>query len=250
MASYRKNLTLSLGPISTSVDLETVAPKVKTGLNRICPEHSVKLSQKYQCPGTGTADEHTVTWGSWNVGREGADGFVVVDVDKKPSVEGVGGLSLTPVPKKGLEASTLEGEGMYYAVPSTEHAQATWAIFRKLVAGKTTLVARGALRKGVEKLWKITTFDDYLVLREVIFPENLKPSPEAVGTKVDKETYDLVNQFVENLSTDWDDFDSSDTMAARMEEWMSNGTTVEAGDVAVEGPPAMDLNAALREALK
>ncbi len=252
MASYRKNLMLSLGPISTSVDLETVAPKKSSGLNRLCPDHTVKLSQKYKCPGTSDADEHEVVWGSWDMGYETADGYKIVDEAAKPEVESVGGLALTPVPKKDLESATLEGDGLYYAKPSNAHAESTWAIFNKLVSGKTALIARGALRKGTntEKLWRVTTFNRYLVLREIRFPENLKPSPEAISKKVDKATYELVAQFADKLTTEWSDFDSTDTMSARMADWMDEGTEAVPSPIHDTAAPQLDLKAALVEALK
>jgi len=160
------------------------------------------------------------------MGYETADGYRIVDDAVRPKVEASGGLVLTPVPKKDLEAATLEGDGLYYATPSNEHVESTWAIFNKLVNGKTALVTKGALRAGTntEKLWRVTTFNGYLVLREIRFPENLKPSPEAISKKVDKDTYELVMQFADKLSTEWSDFDSTDTMAARMAEWMDEGT--------------------------
>ena len=250
MGAYKKNLILSLGLISASVDLETVAPRVSSGLNRICPDHAVKLKQQYICPGTETDEGHVVAWGTWNMGAETADGYKVVNQDERPRIEGASGLTLVPVPRKDLEASTFEGDSIYYASPSTEFVQESWAILNKVVQGKSALITKGALRAGTntEKIWRLTTFNGYLVLREIRFPENIKPKPEMPKAKPDKATMELVNQFVDKLSVEWSDFDATDTMAARMSEWMNDGTDVESQAVDTIAP--LDLKAALAAALE
>jgi hypothetical protein len=246
--AYLKNLTLSLGLISTTVDLMTVQPSVRSGLNRICPDHSIKLSQQYKCPGTRDADEHTVPWNTWNMGMETGDGWQVVPVEERPKAEKVSGLTLTPVPRKELDSATLEGHGLYYAKPSNEHSEKVWALFHKIVSGsKIAFVSRGAIRSGAntDKLWRLTTFNGYLVLREIRFPENIKPSPEAVKAKVDKGDLAMVSTFVDKMSTDWSDFDSEDKMSARIAEWMNTGTEVSAGIASEDAPPAQDLSSML-----
>ena len=250
MASYRKNLTLSLGPISTQVDLEAAAPTKKSPLNRICPEHTVKLSQNYQCPGTGEAEAHDVPWNTWRMGLPTEDGYKVVNTETKPKNESSTGLKLTPVPRAELESSTFEGPGLYYAKPSSEHQYETWGIFSKLADTDMAFVARGALRKGTgtEKLWRVTSFNGYLVLREILFPDNLNPAPVERGTSADDEMLGLVGQFVEKLRTDWVDFDSSDAMAARLESWMSDGENYTADEA--PAAPVVDLKAQLAAMLE
>lgn len=248
MASYRKNLTLSLGPISTQVDLEAAAPTKKSPLNRICPQHTIKLSQSYKCPGTGEAEAHEVPWNTWRMGKPTEDGYTVVNEETKPTVESSPGLKVTPVPREQLESSTFEGPGLYYAKPSSEHQYETWGIFAKLVEGDTALVARGALRKGTEKLWRVTSFNGYLVLREILFPENLRPSPVERGSEADDEMLGLVGQFVDKMHTEWVDFDSSDAMATRLEAWMTDGEDYVADEAAPA--PVVDLKAQLAAMLE
>jgi non-homologous end joining protein Ku len=247
---YKTNLMLSLGLISTSVDLETVIPKSTSGLSRICPDHSVKLNQKYQCKGTDEVEAHDVTWGEWNMGRETAEGWTVVDQETRPTVEGSKGFSLVPVPVKDLESATIEGDSVYYASPSNEHAEQSWAVFNAVVKkGKVALITKGALRKGTftEKIWRLTSFNGYLVFREVKFPENIKPSPEVPKVKLDKVQLGMVQQIVDAMTTEWTEFDASDNMSARMAQWMEDGTDVEAQEA--KAAPALDLNAALAAAL-
>jgi non-homologous end joining protein Ku len=183
------------------------------------------------------------------MGAETADGYRVVNQEERPRVEGSDGLALVPVPRKDLEASTFEGDAIYYAKPSTELVQESWAILNKVVQGKVALITKGALRAGTntEKIWRLTSFNGYLVLREIRFPENIKPKPDMPKAKPDKATMDLVTQFIDKLSVEWDEFDATDTMAARMSEWMNDGTDVESQTQ--EAAP-LDMKAALAAALE
>lgn len=245
MSSYRKNLILSLGPIQASVDLDTVAPTVKSSFHRYCPEHKARITQLSQCPD----GEHVVGWGEWILGAETAEGLKFVDEGDKPEVPRTDALTLTPVPAKELNDASLLGSTMYYCKPSTEMAGQTWAIlYRLLKGGKTALITRGALRKNSEKLWRVTLFRDYIVLREVLFPENIKDAPDPVATKVDKATLGLVTQFVDGLMTSWDEFDTTDTMKAKTDEWLLKGTSFEAAETKEE--PTLDLTAALQMAIE
>jgi non-homologous end joining protein Ku len=249
--AYRKGLTLSLGLISAQVDLHTVAPKSKTGLNRLCPEHTVKLKQKYECPGTSAAEAHDVPWGSWVMGVDTGDGFKVVNEEERPTIEAAGGFTLVPVPRTDLEASTFEGDGIYYVAPNTEHSDQAWAILNRVVQeGEVALITKGAMRKGpTEKIWRLSSFNGYLVLREIRFPEEIKPSPEAPEVPIDDTQYALVQQFLGGLTTAWEDFDSSNAMAARMQEWLGTGTDV-AAESAAPAPQAPDIFAALKASLE
>ena len=115
--------------------------------------------------------------------------------------------------------------------------------------GKVALIAKGALRKGThtEKIWRLTTFNGYLVFREVKFPENIKPSPVVPKVKLDKVQLGMVEQIIDALTIEWSAFDASDSMAARMAQWLEAGTDVEVQEATVA--PALDLQAALAAAL-
>ena len=248
MSSYRKNLILSLGPIQASVDLATVAPAQKSNIHRFCPDHKVQLRQKYSCD--GPEGEHTVEWGNWMLGAETVEGLKVVREEEKPKVARADALTLSPIPAKDLDASTFSGTTMYYCTPSTEMAGQTWVIIYKLLkGGKTAFITRGALRANSEKLWRLDLFRDYLVLREVVFPDVIKDVPDPVDIKVDKATQDLVTQFVDGLMTSWDKFDSTNTMKNKMDTWMLSGETIEAVEGKLVETPGLDLNAALAAAI-
>ena len=98
-------------------------------------------------------------------------------------------------------------------------------------------------------MWRLDLFRDYLVLREIAFPDVIKDVPDPVDIKVDKATQDLVTQFVDGLMTSWDKFDSTNTMKNKMDTWMLSGETIEAVEGKLVETPGLDLNAALAAAI-
>jgi non-homologous end joining protein Ku len=188
------------------------------------------LNQTYVCLNLeeNEGKAHGVEWGQWVLGADTADGFKIVNQDEKPKIDKTDALILTPVPTKEIEANTIEGSAIYYAQPSSAAGHQAWAIMHKVVrTGKTTLMTKGALRSGREKLWKVTTFREYLVLREIVFPENITDTPETVDFKVDAATNKLVNQFVENLMTSWEDVDTTDTLEDQITAWLEAGESAD-----------------------
>lgn len=244
MGSYRKGLLLSLGPLRAAVDLNTVAPEKRSGLKRLCPTHYIPLHQRYECSeGPHLVDE-------WVNGMEQADGgWKVVDPEEKPSVDAVRVLELTPVPTAELEANTFEGRSTYYCEPSSIGDHLNWELFRRALKGKMSFVARGAMRRGGEKLWRLELFRNYLVLREIMFPETIKPAPEAPDVRVDKETSLLVKKFIDTKSTEWENFDSEDTLQHKVDEWLSAGTEKESKETGGATPPK-DAVQSLQDALR
>jgi hypothetical protein len=174
-------------------------------------------------------------------------GYRILEEETKPKVEAASGFKMVPVPRDQLESATFEGTSVYYARPSNEHAYETWGAFEALVKGDTALVCRGAIRKGTgtDKLWRVSSFNGYLVLREIRFPENLNPAPVERGTEADPVTLELLETFVEKMKIEWSDFDSEDKMAKRLNDWMSGGEAVESVEAA-DAAPVMDLQAQLK----
>ncbi len=251
--SYRKNLSLSLGPIVASVNLLPVLPSIKSDTHRYCAKHHVRLNQHYVC--LDGEDSHNVEWGQWVLGADTADGFKLVTETSKPKVDKTDSLTLTPVPTKEIEANTIEGSAIYYAQPSTAAGHQAWAIIHKVVkTGKTALIAKGALRAGREKLWRITTFRGYLVLREIVFPDNITDTPENVDFKVDAATTKLVSEFVDNLMTSWEDVDTTDSMEERITAWLESGESIERPEGEAKevttGQAGDDLKASIEKAIQ
>ena len=240
-----------------SVNLLTVLPTTKSDTHRYCPEHHVRLNQTYVCLNLeeNEGKAHGVEWGQWVLGADTSDGFKLVTEDTKPKVDKTDTLTLTPVPAKEIEANTIEGPAIYYCQPSSAAGHQAWAIMHKVIkTGKTTLIAKGALRAGREKLWKVTTFREYLVLREVVFPDRITDTPESVDFKVDAATNKLVNEFVDNLMTSWEDVDTTDNLEALLDQWLESGELIERPEgeakEVVTGQAGEDLKASIEKAIK
>lgn len=244
MGSYRKGLLLTLGPLRAAVDLEAVAPKQRSKLKRLCPEHHLQLHQRYECP----EGPHLVD--RWVTGQPQPEGgWKVVEPETKPKVEAAKMLELTPVPAAELEANTFEGESVYYCKPSSVGDQLNWELLRRSLTSKVAFVARGAMRSGsTEKLWRLDVFRKYLVLREIVFPETIRPTPEAPEVKVDKDTSNLVRKFIDSKLTEWGEFDSTNVLQRRIDEWIGQGADVATVETEVTSPAqAVD---SLKEALR
>ena len=223
MGSYRKGLLLSLGSIiQVQVDLQTVVPSTRSSLRRLCPEHHLPIKQSYACP-----EGHPIT--EWVNGKETAEGWKIVKPEDRPDFDADDALELVPVPADELEARTFAGNGMYYCQPTSTVGHEAWSVLHKvLTKGKIAFITKGALRKGGQKIWRVDVFRDYLVLKELVFPENIKAVPEQVDVRVPKATQTLVDQFIDSLLVEWDKVDTADETAKRIEEWIAAGETIEA----------------------
>ena len=230
MGSYRKGLLLSLGSIiQVQVDLQTVVPTQRSGLRILCPEHHQPLKQSYNCP-----EGHPVE--RWVKGKQTADGWQIPKEDEKPEFDADQAFDLVPVPADQLEAHTFAGKSIYYCQPTNTVSHEAWAVLRKILAkGKIALVTKGALRRGAKKLWRIDVFRDYLVLRDIEFPENIRAVPEQVDVKIPKATHDLVNQFIDNLMVSWDTLDTTDETRQQVEAWIAAGEAVAADTKSMAG---------------
>lgn len=253
MGAYRKEIALTIGPISTIVDLHTMVPSQSKGtrVRRVCPDHKTPLKQRNVCP----EDDKAFEWGEWMDAVETPDGFRAVDTDSKPGVEKASkSLELVPVPSKEIADNTFEGDSAYWLKPSNEVSIPTWSILIKQIkSGKTVFLTRGAFTKGhKEKLWKIELFRDYPVLREVRFPETINDPPEAEPVSVDKETSKLVKQFVDMKLTSWEDIDTKDNLQDQFEKWLASGDILEGTESkrSTSEDPASDLVDLLHQAMK
>ncbi len=254
MGSYRKGLTLSLGSIvQTQVDLQAIIPAKRSGLRLLCPEHHIPLKQQYRC--YNDEEGHVVTEAV--KGAQVPEGWKIVQEGDRPQHLATKGLELIPVPAKDLDSQTVLGSGFYYCQPSSTIGLESWAVFQRILSkGKVALIARGALRQGAEKIWRLTVFRDYLALQELVFPEEIRSTPEQVDVKVSRPVQQLVDQFVDQLLVDWDKFDSKDHNKEEIQKWLDAGELVEvdtnlpvAGDLQTQVAKVIDLQAALKEAV-
>lgn len=253
MSSFRSKLTLSLGSvISAQVDLHSVLPSTKSQTRMLCGEHTEPVKMAWQCPGKGEAQAHYVYGDQIVRGVENAEGWTIV-TGTKPEVEiDKKTIGLVPIPAVEVERNTFVGEAIYYLTPSGPSAHQVWQILAGIVKkGKVALITKAAFTPN-EKMYRLDTFRDYLVLRELVYPDKIADTPAVPEGKVDKAMTTLVDQFVDNLLTSWDGFDSSDANTKRFDAWIATGKTVINPDVPVkeQGNQAADLMETLKRAVE
>ena len=248
-SSYRKGLVLSLGSIvQTTVDLHSAIPSNRpaTGMHRMCPEHHLQLKQTHKCP----EGDHEVS--QWVMGKATDGGGLKIAPDTtRPQTPAVDILEMKPIPAKELDDNTLYGSNIYYLKPTMGTTQAWLAMTAIVGKGQIALVSKGALRAGGEKLWRLDRFRDYLVLRDIVFPEDIRDVPETVDEKLEKGTMSLISQFMENLVTSWDDMDTVDRSREQLKAWIEQGdTVVHDQEVIDRSDAAQSLVDQLREAIE
>lgn len=240
-------MMLSLGSvIQAQVDIHTVIPTVKSGAHLLCATHTKRVSQFYRCE-----EGEEVAWGELARGIETAEGWKV-QTDPPPRSEADKTIPLTPVPLNELLEQTFEGPAIYYLVPNAAAANQVWQVLAQIVKrGKIALISKMALgERQNEKMWRLDLFRGYLVLRELVYPEVIKAVPEIPEAKIDKQISTLVDQFVENLVSSWDSFDSSDPNIKRFDAWIQAGTTVAGPEVQVKEVSPAPLLDSLRHAVE
>lgn len=244
--SYRKGIVLSVGLISTTVDLFTVMENPRTDLRRLCPDHLEPLGQRLVCP----VGDHEVTYNNHVSGMKMANGYQVVNPLERPSDPPAESLGFVPVPRKEMVANAIYGNGFYYAQPSSEGSNTTWTILHKLTT-EFSFLSKGALRKGSPKIWSLEQFRDYLVLKEVTFPDLIKLPPEKTLVKVDKPTMDMAKQYAQTVVSSWDQVDKHNVGLERFSEWVNSGTfTAVERERAESSGPTISLIEALRKAVE
>lgn len=222
MNSFRKDLVLSYGPIQTLVNLHTVKkPSQRAQTRSVCPEHNIPLKQRLFCTECNHNVDNPAKFVDTNAGwREVVRG----SEPKEPSEKA---LSMTLVPAEELAGFVTLGN-QYYCEPSSEHFKAQWVILRDAIkSGKYAFVLKGVLRSGPKKLYRLVVHNNYLMLEELEFPENLKDALEPVDHKVDKETRDLFAQFLKTHVGSVDDLDLADESTRVYNEWAESGKPVE-----------------------
>jgi non-homologous end joining protein Ku len=220
MGSYRKELLLSLGLITAQVDLHSVAPTKKSGFNQYCAEHRTRIKQRRWCP-EGDHEAFDVV-----SGMDAVSHVKFVDPARKPEFPKDDRLQLTPVPADEITAFA-EG-GFYYCQPSSVATANTWAALKAVLdKGKVAFVAKGSLRSGERKLWRLDCFNDYLVLRELRYPEDVRGVPEQVTIKPSREEMRLFTQVVDSMTVPWDKFDSANENMPLIERWLADAEMIE-----------------------
>ncbi len=210
----------------------------------------VPLTQQYVCNEGDTTE--VFAWGEWADAVETPKGWRKVRTTERPSVDKVEAMTLIPVAAQDVRDHTFEGDNIYYCEPANEAQALTWHILnRQMKSGKLVFMARGALRQGKDKLWKLELFQGFPVLREIIFPGTIRDAPEVDSMRIDKDTQDLVGQFIEQSMSSWDDVDTADSWQDQFNKWVNAGELVQVNDAeASDTQSPDDLIAGLQEAVK
>jgi hypothetical protein len=238
------------------VDLETVAPTPQSEVKRLCPEHKEPLKQQYLCLVENDVGDtgHVIPWGGWAEGVKTGKGWRVLESGERPRFNKVDGLELIPVPVAQLEASTFTEGSIYYCKPSSEVGATAWQMIHEILrTNKIALVTKGSLRDSstTQKLWRLELFRDYVVLHQITFPENIKPTPDRHDVKIDRTMKTLVNDFVQAMLTEWDSVDTVNAARQRFQQWTEQGEEFQTSPATKEtGGTIQDLQDALRESIE
>lgn len=252
MGAYKKGFWLKLGPIGAMVDINSVIPSSKpTGLRRLCPEHHTPLNMAMKCVSEET--EHIVEWNTWVNGKE-VPGMKWAIVEDAPRFSADSEVQLVVVQAKEVDAATFM-EGSVYYLESDSHTTDAWELLRRFASDpKLAVIGKATFRAGpTRKMWRLTTFRGFLVLRELKFPEAIRETPEMPTVKLAKELVAMAKQYVEANTVQFAKFDSGNEAIAQFEAIVATAPKVEfKGGVIPPGSDAskvIDLTEALEAAL-
>jgi non-homologous end joining protein Ku len=249
MGNYRSKLMFVLGPIQTPVNLMSAIPSKSGDVHLYCPTHKARISQKLTC----SAEGEDVLYYNTLRGVDTDQGVRILTASERPSIPPSESVNFTPVATAELEQHTTDAEGTYYCIPSIKAGEEAWAIFAKLAADpKVSLVAKAALKKDSQKLYRLRLFNGYLTLRALQFPDNVKPHPEVPNVKLDRAIWGLVQQFVGQQLATWDSLPTTDDMTEKLKAWVATGELLPRDETQPNAAPnpGETLLATLKEAVE
>lgn len=259
---YIKGLSLQFGLLSMTGSV--FSPKVAnaaTGekFSMVCPLHPADphgVKQRYVC--INDQDGNSFVPGDCLKGKETDDGMVIVSADAVKAVR------TSDLPEKTLDlrahpytvASTFANGSAYIFQPDVP--QAFYATLMELVdeqgvvtteSGPKMLVGLVSFRKGIETFVRVERWDDQIVLRELIRPEDVDQFP-AVDASVDTKLLDMARQLIDAQAEPFDPDTYKASVRERIAELLEQAKT---GEVDIEAlkPEAkvMDMAALLEQSL-
>lgn len=244
MQSVRSGFQLNLGLMSVPVNLYSVIPS-DTGrkMRNLCATHKVPIKQAYLCPEDQELNPPIVK--GFEVRK---NQFSILDDADVASIEFLAddGMDLVAVPTESLDNHTVPGSTLYYAQPHQTAVKAWEIIFRLTQDRKRTLVGQTALRANSRKLYRLTVFNDYLVLQEVRFPEQVREAPERPTVTIEKRLMDQAKSVLDAIEVDWSKYDANDEMLAKFRSLVEQGETVVTATSEGDTPNVTDLMEALQ----
>lgn len=242
MQSVRSGFVLNFGLVTIPVDMYSVIPSKKSGARILCKEHQVPIQQAIWCP---TEDkrinrEDTVKGVETTKGK-----FALIEAPEEVPADD--GIELVAVPTEDLEQATVTGSTMYYLAPTPLSLQAWEVLYRIAADKKRTMIGQTAIRKNSRKIYRVTRFNDFLVLQEVVFPEHIRTAPEVEHPTVPKDMMAMAKDVLEAKSISWESFDAEDEGLKRFRERLEGAVPVTPeGQPAHAGENVVDLMDALK----
>lgn len=258
MHTYRSGLPIRLGPITLIANLSSAVDAAEgTGLRMVCPEHKCFVHQQLMCDD----GDHEVSRESSLRGAETSEGLRIVNPAELPIFEASETFDIVAVPSADIDTHTAPDTSVFYVLPKPKTgSDEAWLVLYDLVQSRdTAYVVTGAIRKGKKSLWRLTTFNGYMALRQLKFPSQVREAPPIPTSDTAKATLNsfkkLAKEFSAKSMVEWGNINSTDEYKDRLAEFVAQGELVEApartkeSAAATQGSSAVDVMEALKEAL-
>jgi DNA end-binding protein Ku len=239
---------LNLGLLSIPVNLYAVIPSNKGKERRtLCAKHKVPIRQAFLCPEDDELHPETVKAIEVSKGS-----YVIPDVEEPEEIPADNGIQFMAVPTKDIEQATITTDKLYYLQPHATAVKAWEILYRLAGQSKLTLLGQAALKANSKKIYRLTVFNDYLVLQALEFPEHIREAPERQSVTVEKQLMDQAKQVLAAIEVPWDDVDTTDEGLRRFQALTEKGERIQVGPQATDpkGGDPIDLMDALRQSVE
>ena len=245
MSAYRSGFQLNLGLMTVPVNLYSVIPSKKgNSTHTLCAEHKVRIKQVYQCPEGEELSPETVKAVEVTKGN-----YVVPEVQDIPEIPAEDGIQIVAVPTDMVDATTVPTNTLYYLEPH-QTAHKAWEILYRLAKDrKRTLLGQTTLRANSRKIYRLTVFNEYLVMQALEFPEHIREAPERSAVTVEKALMDQAKAVLDAIEVPWDTVDTSDEALRRFQEIAQTGEKVTTATTTEPSGDPIDLMEALKQSV-
>ena len=230
--AYRKNITLQIGVISFTVDLDG-AIETESRMKNVCvgdvtPHAPTPVKNNTSCPDCGNKE-----WSSFKKAEVDGKEYRVVDVDEvtKAKEDSIGAtkqvISLTAHPTTEVRTQTVQGDGTYYLTPASVGSADGYNLLVSLLR-KHPEVAFLGLWTAVSRtnLYEVRLFGDTLLLEGRARTESIKIKPQPAGAPnaMFEQQMDLL---LPMLTKPFDPATYADTYKQEIEKLIASKTAVE-----------------------
>jgi non-homologous end joining protein Ku len=247
IASYRSGFQLNLGLLSVPVSLYAVIPSSKGKERRtLCATHKVPIRQAYLCPEDEELNPETVKAIEVTKGN-----YVIPEVEEPEEIPADDGISFVAVPTEDMEHATIATDKLYYLQPHVTGVKAWEILYRLASQNKLTLIGQAALKANSRKIYRLTVFNDYLVLQALEFPEHIREAPDRDSVIIEKKLMDQAKQVLSAIEVPWEKVDVTDEGLRRFQALTEAGERIHVGPTTTDkqGEP-IDLMEALKQSVE